>query len=294
QGDLTDPDTGTVDMGTRLYVPSLGRFSSRDVLFGESSDPMSMNQFAYAQGSPVTNWDPTGMGCLDDYGHMIGCTQVVDDLATNGPRAGDSGSESSGSAGSASSSRGTDTIDSPECEACSSKLPPAFINFMGTIAGWNPDPRVTMPAGVDGPFDVRTPGTGVLYRNGSGGGEWLNSRVMGIRFMDPNPNTPYPYYNYLNRAGQEIDPYTGRVLIDKNDPWWHRPLPKGFKRALSPSEEPPPDPPSNNDPPSGSGAEDGFCACTNGLPGQGFLIPGMPFGGMPAGAPAVNWVPAIA
>jgi RHS repeat-associated protein len=62
QSDLTDASTGTIDMGTRNYIPSLGRFSSRDVLFGESNDPMSMNQFAYAEGSPITYNDPTGMG----------------------------------------------------------------------------------------------------------------------------------------------------------------------------------------------------------------------------------------
>ncbi|MEO8292426.1 MAG: RHS repeat-associated core domain-containing protein [Actinomycetota bacterium] len=98
QGDLTDPDTGTVDMGTRLYVPSLGRFSSRDILFGETSDPMSMNQFTYAGASPITNWDPTGM-CADENGHTIACTQVVDDLNTNGPRPPAASAASSGSSG---------------------------------------------------------------------------------------------------------------------------------------------------------------------------------------------------
>jgi RHS repeat-associated protein len=66
QGDWTDSKTGEVDMGTRYYEPSLGRFSSRDVLFGEASDPMSLNQFVYAGGSPVTFGDSTGMsvkGC---------------------------------------------------------------------------------------------------------------------------------------------------------------------------------------------------------------------------------------
>jgi RHS repeat-associated protein len=36
QGDPLDADTG--DLGTRLYDPSLGRFTTRDVLFG---DPMA-------------------------------------------------------------------------------------------------------------------------------------------------------------------------------------------------------------------------------------------------------------
>jgi len=61
QGDITDPTTKQVDMGTRWYVPGQGRFTSRDVLFGELGSPMTLNQFAYAGGNPITMWDPTGM-----------------------------------------------------------------------------------------------------------------------------------------------------------------------------------------------------------------------------------------
>ena len=56
-----------VDMTTRYYQAGLGRFSTGDVLFGEVSDPMSLNRFAYAGGSPVTNWDPLGL-CHDGAG----------------------------------------------------------------------------------------------------------------------------------------------------------------------------------------------------------------------------------
>ena len=60
QGDLTDPLTKQVDMGTRWYTPGMGRFSSRDTLFGDISSPMSLNQFAYGGMNPVTMTDPTG------------------------------------------------------------------------------------------------------------------------------------------------------------------------------------------------------------------------------------------
>jgi len=66
QGDWTDSVTRFVDMGTRLYGPSLGRFSSRDVLFGDSDDPMSLNQFAYGEMSPIAHWDPTGTCAIID------------------------------------------------------------------------------------------------------------------------------------------------------------------------------------------------------------------------------------
>jgi RHS repeat-associated protein len=61
QGQLTDALTGQVDMLTRNYEPTLGRFTKPDVLFGEATDPTSLNQFVYGADSPVTFTDPTGM-----------------------------------------------------------------------------------------------------------------------------------------------------------------------------------------------------------------------------------------
>ena len=51
QGQLTDPETGLVDMTTRQYAPYLGRFTTPDVLFGSASEPQSLNLYAYAGAS---------------------------------------------------------------------------------------------------------------------------------------------------------------------------------------------------------------------------------------------------
>ncbi|MGH2649645.1 MAG: RHS repeat-associated core domain-containing protein [Actinomycetota bacterium] len=61
QGNLTDSSTGQVDMLTRFYEPTLGRFTKRDVVFGDPTDPVSLNQFVYGADAPVTFTDPTGM-----------------------------------------------------------------------------------------------------------------------------------------------------------------------------------------------------------------------------------------
>ena len=61
QADLTDPTTGLVDMGARLYAPSLGRFTTRDVLFGDLANPISLNQYVYGATSPVLNVDDLGL-----------------------------------------------------------------------------------------------------------------------------------------------------------------------------------------------------------------------------------------
>ncbi len=109
QGDLSDPATGTVDMGTRLYVPSLGRFSSRDVLFGEPNDAMSMNQFVYGLASPVRHNDPTGMGTgepQDDDPTKGGEHQY------HGYSGGDTSSGSSADSSAGSSAYGASSTDS--------------------------------------------------------------------------------------------------------------------------------------------------------------------------------------
>jgi RHS repeat-associated protein len=65
QSDPTDPDTRQVDMGARWYEAGVGRFSARDVLFGDAQVPASLNQFAYANGAPVTFWDPDGLAACE-------------------------------------------------------------------------------------------------------------------------------------------------------------------------------------------------------------------------------------
>jgi RHS repeat-associated protein len=62
QSDLADSATGQVDMLTRYYQPTLGRFSSRDVLFGDPTAPSTLNQSVYGVVNPITYSDPTGMG----------------------------------------------------------------------------------------------------------------------------------------------------------------------------------------------------------------------------------------
>ncbi|MFI7662893.1 polymorphic toxin-type HINT domain-containing protein [Micromonospora parva] len=57
-GDL-DP-TGLTHIGAREYDPALGRFISVDPLM-DSSDPQQWNGYSYANNSPITFSDPTGL-----------------------------------------------------------------------------------------------------------------------------------------------------------------------------------------------------------------------------------------
>ncbi len=69
QSQPTDPTSGLVDMGTRLYDPSQGRFTTEDTLTGDPLNPVSMNQYAYADDSPLDFTDPDGQRPI-----CVGCS----------------------------------------------------------------------------------------------------------------------------------------------------------------------------------------------------------------------------
>jgi len=66
QGDPFDDDTGLYDLGTRLFDPALGRFTTRDALFGEPMAPVSLNRFVSGAGDPVSNIDLDGLCAMPD------------------------------------------------------------------------------------------------------------------------------------------------------------------------------------------------------------------------------------
>jgi RHS repeat-associated protein len=84
QGDMTDPDTKQVDMGTRWYEAGLGRFTARDVIFGELTSPMTLNQHVYGGLNPITMWDPTGMGQCTMAGECVTTTASGGSKAVGG------------------------------------------------------------------------------------------------------------------------------------------------------------------------------------------------------------------
>lgn len=79
QGQLTDALTGQVDMLTRYYEPTMGRFDTRDVLFGDPTDPTSLNLTVYGADAPVTFTDPTGMKIeLGEVGKAGTCSRACE------------------------------------------------------------------------------------------------------------------------------------------------------------------------------------------------------------------------
>lgn len=64
QGSYTDPTTGLIDMGARWYQASTGTFTNRDTYNGVLSTPISLNRYTYANGNPMSYFDPDGRSAI--------------------------------------------------------------------------------------------------------------------------------------------------------------------------------------------------------------------------------------
>ncbi|HWM63696.1 MAG TPA: RHS repeat-associated core domain-containing protein [Solirubrobacterales bacterium] len=64
----TELPSGVIQMGVRSYVPALGRFLTRDPVFGGSA-----NAYEYASGDPVNNIDLAGTVCRKKEASRKGC-----------------------------------------------------------------------------------------------------------------------------------------------------------------------------------------------------------------------------
>lgn len=90
---------------------------------------------------------------------------------------------------------------------------------------------IPVPKASTGPTQVvNAPGrtTGTAFTGGSGG-NGLDSRVSDVRVMNPtppkgaSPGYPNGYVTYQNKAGQGVNPQTGRT-VPNSDPSRHIPL----------------------------------------------------------------------
>ena len=82
-GGVTDTSIGTTHLGAREYDPALGRFLSVDGLIN-TADPQQMQGYSYADNSPLTKLDPSGLiwGWLSDVGHgIVNAANAVSDAA---------------------------------------------------------------------------------------------------------------------------------------------------------------------------------------------------------------------
>lgn len=99
-------------------------------------------------------------------------------------------------------------------DAGASRGPSFIANSNGEV--------IRVPEGATGPEPAESR-RGFQFTGGSGGAP-LDSRVAGVRVMDPGYSGKYFYPNgyvsYFNEAGQTVNPFTGQTIA-RSDPFWH-------------------------------------------------------------------------
>lgn len=56
---MTDPGTGFIDYGARMYWPEIGRFISPDDIEPDLENPARLNKYSYVRNNPYKYTDPT-------------------------------------------------------------------------------------------------------------------------------------------------------------------------------------------------------------------------------------------
>jgi len=223
--------TGLTFLRTRYYDPDLGRFMSRDMWPGIPGAPQTQNRYAYATNNPVTDADPNGR--LVDI--FLDAAFIVYDVAAIifGPEKERQGNlialgadvasaflpfvTGGGLATRAGIDHADDAIGPTRWLDDAARPPARGPDFVVTPAG----EAIPVPRGATGPYAPQR-GSGAAYTGGSGGGG-LNSRVTGVRIMDPDARYNGGRVTYMNANGQSVNPWTGRT-VDPWDPYAHIPL----------------------------------------------------------------------
>ena len=78
-GEQNDPNLGFYYLRARYFSPLLGRFESADPLEGDSTDPVSLHRYAFADDNPIDRIDPSGM-----FGEQIPISGLSSEIALGG------------------------------------------------------------------------------------------------------------------------------------------------------------------------------------------------------------------
>jgi RHS repeat-associated protein len=106
----TRDNTGLTHLGAREYDPFLGRFTSVDPLM-DLADPQQWNAYSYADNTPITSADPTGLMLDCGTGTVwVSCgASTYNNTGGKGGPSGGHGSSGGGNSGGGSSGGGGDT-----------------------------------------------------------------------------------------------------------------------------------------------------------------------------------------
>jgi RHS repeat-associated protein len=68
---------GLVLLGSRWYLPQIGRFLSPDSVVGDASDPLAWNAYAYARCNPTSYIDPSGRASIESIAAAVFATIAI-------------------------------------------------------------------------------------------------------------------------------------------------------------------------------------------------------------------------
>ena len=80
-GEPFDPNVGFYYNRARWLDPTIGRFVSMDAWIGTAFDPASLHRYLYANASPVSNTDPTGLFSLAEASLSLSISGVINAMA---------------------------------------------------------------------------------------------------------------------------------------------------------------------------------------------------------------------
>ncbi|MFJ6436878.1 polymorphic toxin-type HINT domain-containing protein [Streptomyces sp. NPDC091416] len=109
-GDI-DPTTNLTHVGAREYDPNIGQFISVDPLL-ELDKPQTINGYAYAASSPVTNSDPSGLGTACGSGFDLACPDNGTQGSSGQPITKETGGTGGGTTGTSSGTASGSSGDS--------------------------------------------------------------------------------------------------------------------------------------------------------------------------------------
>ncbi len=220
-GHSTDVDTGLVYMGDRWYSPDIGRFMSVDPEPLDINNHLTYGRYIYANNNPYRYIDPDGRSPVDIAFLMYDGYNLTEAFLS-GDGIGDAAFNFGASVigvvspipliGQLIKAKKLAKVAKGGGKA-SNKAPDFVVSPGGTA--------FPVPKGAKGPTSVVNPGgkaTGSAFTGGKGG---TNGQVDTMRIMNPtpargkSPGYPNGYIKYENKAGQGVDPYTGRTISNK-------------------------------------------------------------------------------
>ena len=255
-GKERDGETGLDYFGARYLSSAQGRFTSPDKPFADQTalDPQSWNLYSYTRNNPLkyvdrngeaieTAWDALNVGigavsfvsnvrqgnylsaAVDAVGVVIDAAATVAPFVPGGAGTLIKAGRLAGKADDViDAAQGLNRLDGAADAAGTAKRGPSFLVSEGGDV-------IPVPSGASGPSPVVNPQgktTGFAFTGGKGG-HGLDPKVTDVRVMDATPGKgsspgyPNGYVTYQNKAGQGVNPQTGRT-VSNSDPSRHQPL----------------------------------------------------------------------